>query len=641
MTLAKTDLYVTTQDYTDFINNVEYVSITQNDLSKLNVDPSILLDNDNFYRSELPLDISKLSILTINLPYLSNMDINEILNDISLTDIPTESAKNTLINVLRNKIQLVPREYIERDQTKSCSDEIIADLEKAVKHGCKLTLDLYEQSIDELFSYNTEPKSSKKFLLRLLEKYPDMYDVMTPYNSRSVSGILIRELYYVQQPDILQQLYTFAVNYPIIIHESEEIKNRRKQIEDLPTFYMSALYNIYGTTNIDFISAEKPHPLESYLVIMPNMMKRDLRQLALQFGMKIPDKISNARLDKYILRFIPAYRNVVTRPTESPLINDQISEPVVNIEQFRESMNIYTDEEIINYFGYTADYDNRYHLLESVLYTLSYEGFMILDVIDSEKSVNMETTMYENVLYIPKPYIVFGTPLKYRIITLDELLDAFSNDTFKKIGGSPKQFYTIPQIRKFIPLLKTVKNKNSQLDTLVDQVLNKINKILTQTIKDNRDINHFKDLLEKSSEELNATIKKVFYDIFFTGMYMRNWLGPGNDYPINESQNYFSYKITPITVLMLTKINKQLNALKSTNNNIYNKITTLPIIEYNNDTYIINIEKLLPLIMSLSNGDNCILASSRMLIQTSTYYLNTLFNELIYEYDSYIVETIS
>jgi hypothetical protein len=622
---------ITIQEYLEFLQMPNQIQINQCDLMKLNITLNDLAKQrwHSFadfvqhvsQKLDVPLPIVWLAILLVKLPHESNVFYITLLRKIG--DIKsyrrTEDRLNAIYESFRQKIQLIPRTY--------------AKLKEAVKGE-------YELHVSE---------KHRDIFIELIETYPDMIDIIRDYknDNNSLTHALIR-MYYSETPDTVEQLYTYAVNYPLIIPESPEKATRRQQITSLSRAYLDSLYQIYSNRILETILDMEQNPLELYLTAIAKVKADQLPNLVANFGMVIPEHLLSRDRRRYVLEFIFQYKDIVTRSPNTPPINDIINVQPDNVRSFIDALSKYTDQEIMTYFGYVGGFGNRNLLIREIFRNISEEGFMIYTEINSNAAVNVETTLLTPIKDILKPYLVFGTPFTYRVIELDELIEAFyePNDNgfkFMKIGGQFDDTYTLSQVSHLQVLLPSMRNMNLQLSEMTDKVLEKIRSGIIRTMKRSREVDAIIRSVKQSSDQEQKIVKDIFYKIFYAGMYMRRWKGPGNRYPMAALSTYSGGDPQPKTILALGEVMELMNELRLINSKMKDQIETIPQIDYQieADTVRILSTYLFDLIKIVIKGDKCIREASRNIVISANYYIGVIFGETVPNFDPHSVDPIS
>lgn len=646
----------------DFIKSPEDITISQPDLVQLNIMMMNILSNitNKYWISldDLVQDINellhinagviKLAIVVDNLNIMNDKQLRDILQGIGNAETFRRSENRLLAiyNYLRSKIRLIPNSYKLREPLKETAPQTLT-FKEAVEQGYNFTYDQYKKDIDNMTNYEKFPTYQMNYLLKLLQYYPDMFDPMNKFRITDTLARKIIRMYFDNSPTIVQELYAYAVNYVLSFPESKERIERRQNINILPHSYLDALYEIYKTRDTEQILDMKQNPLELYLTAISKVRVDQLRQLVLGFGMVIPEHLTNIEIRRYVLQHIASYKQIIIRPQEILPIKEIIRNLPNNTNDLTERLNYYTDMEIIQSFGYTGGFENRIMLISNIFDTLNESGFMVFNEYDLESMQNRETTLLEEIKDLPKPYLAFGTLLQYYVIDLNELLIAFREESgefrFQNIYGSDADNYTISQISRLQIILPMMKATNPQLTELVDQVLVLISKGIIRNIRRNGKIDNIISEIGNQPLEVKNIIKDIFYKIFYAGMYMRKWGGPGNRYPLKSMHTYGNTNPIPRSIITLGEISEQMSQIESIDENLYNRILEFPIVYYNTESgdIIFRIDKIFDRISKIADGESCIRASSKDLVSSSYYYISVIFDEVIPDFDPYSVDAIS
>lgn len=659
---------ITPQDYAQFLSQMTQVQIEQSDLSKLNITINGLNKrrwqsfNDFAKETAENLGVSetllKLAALLIKLQHEDNKSCVAILRTIG--DIRPhrrmEDRVNAILEYFRSKINPIPRSYVARE-TFNGQALTTMTLDEAIKGGYQFDDDQYKDQISELLNRSQVPSNQRNTFIKLIQLYPEMFDVIRNYGNRSNSftHALIR-LYYNEVPGMVQQLYTYAVNYPLSFPETPEKAARRHSLSVLPRTYLDSLYEIYSTRDLEVILDTPQNPLEMYLSEISRLKVDQLPALVYNIGMTIPEHLLTRDKRQYILQFIHQYRNVITRPADIQPINKVIRGQPGKLTDFIAILDKYTDQEIMTYFGYIGGFENRNTLISQIFRNISEEGFMVYKNIDYDAAVNVETTLLTPLSDILGPYLVFGTPFAYRVLELEELLEAFYEDKnkqqeimgfkFMKIGGQFTDTYTISQVSRLQTLLPAIRNMNPQLSTMVESLLEKIRTGIVRTMKRSAEIDAIIRDVKRAPVEIQSIVKEIFYKIFYAGMYMRRWKGPGTQYPLAQSATKSGGNPQPKAIFALGEVLELLNKLRITEgtDSLQKRLRTVPEIDYNTSSDVIIIRSntyLFNLIDKVIKQDQCIRIASRHIVITANYYISVMFGEVVPDFDPHSVDPIS
>lgn len=658
---------ITADDYVRFFRTPGKVPISQQDLDRLNVGLKTLLsilpqqrwqNLEEFLQQtskvlNVGLPVVRLASLLMKLSRERSQTYMAILKALEDTRIfqRDEERMNAILGYFREKVSPFPRNYPRRETFKGRATATMT-LEQAVRDGYQFSDDQYQDSITQMLGDTGVPISHRKYFISLIQLYPDMFDVMRQFNNSNDSfARTIINLYYTVPPSMVQVLYTFAVNAPLSIPDSPEKAQRRQLINSLPQSYMDTLYQIYDKMNVEEILDMPQHPLELYLFAMTKVDSHQLPALVSRFGMIVPGHLLTRQVRNYVLRFMHLYRNVITRPADIQPMNRAIRTQPDNVDDFINVLDRYTDQEIMDYFGYVERFENRISLINNIFRMIREEGFMIYQEIDPERAINTETTLLTDVRDIIPPFLVFGMPFKYRVIELDELVLAFHEEQganqedigikFTKIGGATiNEVYTIQQVSRLQTLLPIMKAKNPQLTAVIDQVLSKIRSGITLSKARNARVIQFIRDVKSASSEIQDIVKEIYMKIFYAGMYMRRWRGPGNRFPTKSSQTHGDFDPEPKSIATLDEVYSLLEQLGKLNSHLRSSIRTAPKVDYRSGNIIIDNFALFDILDQVISGNYCIRQASRHLVLTAYYYLEAIFGESIPDFDPYSVDSI-
>lgn len=599
---------------TKFIDSHSRVEINQKDLSKLNDTASNIFYKYDFTTPEqmgatlgISPELSQLIIILLELPKLNK----------------STSELDLIRDQLRSKLTLIPHEY-EKKVLSSKPAPVSTTLKQAIDQGYSFKISQYERDLKIFLNYNYSPKALLRAFVKTLQKYPDTYSIFREYKDveQNVARMII-ELIYKTKPYYVQVLYTYATNKVLDFFEN----SREKRIRHLDGYYLDALRKIYNKYNVSEIIKEPENPIEAYLPEIKEVDLDDLPSLVSNFGMSIPEHVRNNKkgLRFYVLSRMYEYKDVLTREQNPPPL-EKIIQGVNSEEHLFERLGVYSDFEIMDFFGYMGGFNSRANLIENIYVTISEGGFILFQDYDQTRAMNVETTLGTDLDFIEPPYLVFGTPLEYRVLELDELNEAFrSNDStvFKKIGDEQPSYYKTYQISRLRLILMSMKSTNPELEELVDQVLNKIHIGISANLKRDDVIDEFIDGVYYESQEIKNTFYDFFKYTFQAGMYMKGWKGPGNDYPVNTIYDRSSFKIPPESIMALGKALQKYSDLDEKNRQALRK---LPEVGYQNQgNVVIDLDYFIDLVESLNSGETCVYMSSRRLVTSSHYYLSVVF----------------
>lgn len=647
---------IPTKEYVDFLRSPIKIRATSADLQKINLPLTSAITNLSRRRWQsladfssdlaaslgISVELATLLSLLSRLERESNKELMTILQEIG--DVTqyrrVEDRLAAVKGYFRAKLELVPTTYSRRESFRGVAPTTMT-MEQAIQEGYRFEPEQYPDEINEFLDFERIPSSQRRELVTLFQTYPEMFKVMQQYRpwKMTLSSLLIGS-YYPQTPTLLQQFYSYAVNYPLEILESEEKKRRREQISQLPQNYLQTLYGIYQNTNLEEILDLPQHPLELYLTAIHQSPIEALPGIVLGVGMLIPEHLLKREIRGYVLRWLPSYRDVITRPTDIPPLYEAIREPVDSLRDLIDQLSRYSDPEIVTFFGYTGGYENRNAMIDNIFETMLESQFILYNEIDPNRAINVETIMLTPVGELPRPYLVFGGPFRYRVLELDDLVQAWSGGDFTRVEGEGE--YNASELSNLQGILPHIKRANPALSETVDYLMERVKSGLFRMMRRNDVIDTFIRLLRGST--LQDAYKDLFYKIFYAGMYMRRWKGPGNQYPNREAGTRAEINPEPKVVLLLGEISSLMNQLQETSPEVWAAFVELPLVDYTtraDDIVIRWYGGLLSTIADISQGRQCIRAGSRGLVLAGHYYLAVVFEEAIPDFSPYQVDQIN
>jgi hypothetical protein len=288
------------------------------------------------------------------------------------------------------------------------------------------------------------------------------------------------------------------------------------------------------------------------------------------------------------------------------------------------------------------------------------------------ESFNKETYSMALCSDLTIPMIGYGIPYNYRCYDLDELIASFVtytdneleslgtvivpfvNETkfvskvrFQLPGDSNTTLstYTINNIIAMLPELITVNKQLKKED--IDMYINFINKCLEMCENQDEEIKQIKLKFNSLTIQDKEKMKTFFELIFITGMYMRRWDGKG-PYPLKKEQTLGKEPLNTIN----NYYGKIQHCMDSFSDNIINLFFDKKwgnIFEtrqvYGQEMFLVNPSNFKGLKLQLRYGNTyetngyinelliqlmrskaCIRVGSKTLVDTSVFYMKTLFN---------------
>lgn len=400
--------------------------------------------------------------------------------------------------------------------------------------------------------------------------------------------------------------------------------------------YRQQIIELYGIRNSDDwvrIAHSQPDPMELLIV---NLDTYDDIQVIKSLGMAVPPSFADA-IKIYIVNNIVAYAKILERG-----FLDQIPSEVL-VFMDRPSLKGYfeklTDLEIFDTIGVYVPYTNRHELIDNITSCVSTPRFMVPCQRSYERSKNKTTIMMSDITDTSVFMVCYGTALGYYTYELEDLLLSFRRDeethimSFKHPENQSLRF-SIKDIEGLVELLKCYP-PNNEINTLIER----IDEVF---INERETINH--DII--ASRELDTfnnsdsiLVKDFLRHIFYIGMYMRRWKGPGHPYPLAESDT-IDKKIDPNL-----KVNQELFIGREILDKMSNKARTfcmnLKLCQYSRTgTIDLNGNVFRNEWIGVLEGENCIRMASSRFIGTGLHYLRALYRENISGVDVTAIDRI-
>jgi hypothetical protein len=556
---------------------------------------------------------------------------------------------NDIRTMLRRRITTQPRSFVQR--TVYPSDQVGSrGLQEALIEGYDI---LNNVRLMTEFAGLLELGISNRFVqygVQLLRAYPEMAVeffrmVVRPRNV--VSLATVRLMYQAspgppgaalnaqnnQSTNRLEEIYAYLVGFVLIVPEDAVTAQRRVQLNGLTPPYITVLRNMYGTRNVDQVLEMEPNILEPYLFALRGSKPAQIPSLMLRIGMLIPQGTDPRR---YALGNLTRYEQVLRRPVNVPPINELLRNPPVTINRFSEQAGIYTDQELLGASGYVGPYVNRADLLLHVFTLITEIEFFLLNRIDPTRVTNDQTTLLERFDELAPPYLGFGRALQYRIYSLDEVNTAFHVNDNGEIEfprpENPREAFTSEELGSFQEVLLQFRERDPTQRTLVLEIEAKIARGILMRTSQDRNTTNVRRALREASQEVRDVVKTIFTNLFYAGMYMRRWRGPGHPYPFQERETLVSLDPQPMAILTLGHVSEGLEQLRNLPGgvNIADLLETLRTVQIQRgQTYTYTGRNLFEYAGIIASGRECIRIGSLYMVTSGYYYLLTFFGEAV------------
>lgn len=231
------------------------------------------------------------------------------------------------------------------------------------------------------------------------------------------------------------------------------------------------------------------------------------------------------------------------------------------------------------------------------------------------------------------PVLGYGTKSNgYVCLDVDNLLQGFSSDYYENPYQTGEKF-TADNLKQ----MNTIVQNHPQLFT-ENQRQSFEGYSLDYSLQEER---QNKDIQRLSKVENKEHLQRLFENLFYTGMYMRKWKGPGHTYPLLAKDTHNGlFGIGNDEIQMATKItdmyaeyNQHLNNLRQSSEEIYDIYQNLPMINMYNGNLHKN-EKNISYVYhsTITSGDTCIRMRSTDFVSTGAYYMKIICNSELPDY---------
>ena len=371
------------------------------------------------------------------------------------------------------------------------------------------------------------------------------------------------EVIYAFFSDVYPSTFTQAHHYFITINEAKiallvhNIDHIDREYVDycagrLSTFlqckYIKDVYNLYSylyskpVQRVFPLCRIQPHPLEH--IICCKKKEIDVPTVLSKYRMLPPYFVTD--VPKYIKKNIYLYSDIPLKPKEIKTVKEL---SILNKKIIKEYVSQLADKAILDLISGYIFYKSRKHLVKQATLAFSKNKFMIpLPGSTCVYSINKKTPITNESIMNKEqvPMICYGKATSYQTFEIQELIDSLHFAISLSHGGSistwPKPFSLentfmkseIIDLRDLVKSYKEKKDLSIQEQELYKTLYNTISvyistsETLLEYDKTIIEAFHMLDMADKEA------IKHIFLNIFYTGMYMRRWKGPGHPYPFKE-----------------------------------------------------------------------------------------------------------
>lgn len=380
-----------------------------------------------------------------------------------------------------------------------------------------------------------------------------------------------------------------------------------------------------------------PHPLESIILHLDSYDPSDIID---RFQMKVPLAYSNNR-SAYVKNNIIEYADVLTRGNLKPI---SVSELVcMSQRDVRLYLNKLTDAEIFNVAELYVAYESRVSLVVNVTAALTSatNTFFYPTIRSYERSQNRETVSFSDITEANVFMVAYGKATRYSMYEMEDFMGAFHRGenggliSFSNPLNTAHKF-TITEIEELRRLL-TCFEATPEITQVIAQI---DDGLIDEREKTEYDEAALRKLitLDKVQKEL---IQQFLRQIFYVGMYMRRWEGPGHPFPLRRNNTLRRVEEDQLDAIVKAQIEPAVALLDSMTKEASKYCLGLKMCEYQNDGSINTLrDKLETEWHLIGNGKQCIRMASSKLVGTGYHYLRVLFRETIPGVDVTIIDRV-
>lgn len=465
-------------------------------------------------------------------------------------------------------------------------------------------------------------------LLKLFYLQPEYVDPRNIHNLDQVAGIHFNfDLTDVNYESVLRVVIENSIE-GLNIPKIEETRLRKKLYND-PTFgpVLDRLYQIRNLDDLVQVLNGPVNPIEKMLVHPIN-----IEEIMSHLGINIPPTVHDRQT--YLFNNIHYYANLYNRNQ----IKIKASITDMSKTQIGNLISKLSDIEIFNLLKAYVAYNNRQELVINARNILTNTGWFMS--LDRNLSTNQVTIMGTDLSETDIHMLSFGTIDNYVTYELDDLFHAFHKDDDGYRFRKPENLsltFTLAEIHNLKVLLNHF-NTVSGVASL-KQRINEIESFVNDRISEEAVyMNKFNQL----SSKIQNQWKEFLYELFYSGMYMRQWKGPGHPYPCltSETRRHDSESIIihEAAHAQLIKTNELLLSIPTgTRNDCLNMKVSV----YDNNGFVSFEGSRFDYVWKkILAGKFCIRIGSRYFIGTAYRYLRIIFHETVPNFDVKTLEAI-
>jgi len=406
-----------------------------------------------------------------------------------------------------------------------------------------------------------------------------------------------------------------------------------QRIKRYGSFRQSGCYDLimtlYTGTPLADILGKEAHPLESIILLLNRV---DPIQQLNALGIVHPQFVGHSsvvicgtlpippvKAKEYLLANITQYKHLLIRtckyvPIAHALMRDQVWR--------RAYLQQLTDVEIITTTGFFPLYQSRPDLIQNVSQGYDTASFFIPTDPERRHSSNRTTISLNDVNTTTIPMIAYGTWSDYVTYEFEDLILAFAKDedgycSFRRPDNQHRSFD-----KANMTYLLRLLMQGPFSSPMVERLIEAINMVFTDGVELSENDKILLGIFRTLPDQ--QFVGKALEQLFYCGMYMRKWKGPGHAYPITDvaSQKGVDPKLKVMaqigvfweTTVPISAMGKKV-------------LLTLPALDIQEHSYVRLGHPIQKYISEVAKEKYCIRQASTIFITTATHYLKLFLRQ--------------
>ena len=389
---------------------------------------------------------------------------------------------------------------------------------------------------------------------------------------------------------------------------------------------LADLYQINAGDEASWVSLVRfdAHPMEHMII---NLDQFKLDDIVDQLKIAVPLSFAN-NVAAYVRSNIVSYSEVLTRANIDviPIERLMVMRPS-DVETYFSKL---TDQEIHNSIGAYVPYNRRVELVQNTIALINTPSFFYPTVRSYQRARNRETINLTDITDLNVFMIAYGTMAKYDVYELDDIIGAFTRDTetgllsFRHPENQHIKF-TVQEVEGLRQLLACFPSTPgiTRIIELIDQGLIDAHEKLAQD-------DEYMTRLQRFPVLTKQLIQQFLRQVFYIGMYMRRWQGPGHAFPLKQADTKHNVPELELDAIVKKQIEPAVALLDQMGKEALEYCLNFRQCEYNQGgTIDVITEKFDAIWHRVGIGKQCIRMASSIFVGTGYHYLRVLFRETI------------